>query len=83
MMQGTVSARLDAEVEARRLEPDPAQREAARRLDDLADALRMRRPGGILRLRLRLRLRSRALAPRGLYLWGGVGRGKTLLMDLF
>ncbi len=76
-MQGTVSARLDAEVQARRLERDPAQREAARRLDELAEALRMRRTGGILRPR------SHAPAPRGLYLWGGVGRGKTLLMDLF
>jgi cell division protein ZapE len=77
MMQGSVSARLEAEVGARRLEPDATQRDAARRLDGLADALRMPRPGGLLRLR------SRAPAPRGLYLWGGVGRGKTLLMDLF
>ncbi len=76
-MQGTVSARLEAEVGARRLEPDATQRDAARRLDHLADALRMPRPGGLLRLR------SRTPAPRGLYLWGGVGRGKTLLMDLF
>jgi cell division protein ZapE len=77
MMGQTVSARLDAEVEARRLESDPAQREAARRLDALGAALQANRPRGFLRLH------SRKSAPRGLYLWGGVGRGKTLLMDLF
>jgi len=76
-MGQTVSARLDAEVEARRLESDPSQREAARRLDALAAALQADRPRGFLRLH------SRKSAPRGLYLWGGVGRGKTLLMDLF
>jgi len=77
MMRQTVSARLDAEVEARRLESDPAQRDAARRLDALAAALEAERPSRFLRLT------SRTRPPRGLYLWGGVGRGKTLLMDLF
>jgi cell division protein ZapE len=76
-MRQTVSARLDAEVQAHRLESDPAQREAARRLDALGAALETERP------RRFLRLQSRTRPPRGLYLWGGVGRGKTLLMDLF
>lgn len=82
----TVTARLNAEVAARRLQPDPAQSAAALRLDALSDALR-RQP---LNLGEKLLSAIPWLAgdaaqapPRGLYLWGGVGRGKTLLMDLF
>ncbi len=51
--------------------PDPAQAEAVERLDALARQLSASRGwfGG-----------SR---PRGLYIWGAVGRGKSMLMDLF
>ena len=27
--------------------------------------------------------RAKVIAPKGLYIWGGVGRGKSMLMDLF
>jgi cell division protein ZapE len=90
----SVEARLEAEVAARRLDPDTAQRGAAERLDALAAALAAAEHGVGARLRAALpgwahrtllppRRRSDGAALRGLYLWGGVGRGKTLLMDWF
>ena len=64
------------------LEFDAGQKEAAARLDALRAALaQSASSGGKWRARL-LRQLPKA-APRGIYLWGGVGRGKTLLMDLF
>lgn len=71
-------AALDALIEAGTLTPDPAQRAAAEALTRLDVALRRYRPadrGGLFR--------KAATAPRGIYLWGGVGAGKSLLMDLF
>jgi cell division protein ZapE len=53
---------------------DPVQAEAAERLDDLARRLADPPKGGWF---------SKPEPVRGLYLWGGVGRGKSMLMDLF
>jgi cell division protein ZapE len=69
--------RYAALVEAGALADDPAQRSAAARLQALSVAL-----AALERPRLPL-FRARRPAPRGLYLWGGVGRGKSLLMDIF
>ncbi|HEX9207140.1 MAG TPA: cell division protein ZapE [Steroidobacteraceae bacterium] len=66
---------------------DAAQQRAIARLDDLARRLRRRSAGRASALaRLLGQWRGQAHGPqveRGLYLWGGVGRGKTFLMDLF
>src|SRR5690606_34533458 len=64
-------------------EDDPAQRGALAELDRIHAALRdAPAPGGLAGLFGRLAGRRQA-APKGLYLWGGVGRGKTFLVDLF
>jgi cell division protein ZapE len=64
---------------------DPAQRVVVRRLTALTDALAARDARRVGRLQSWWRrLSDRPLQPvRGIYLWGGVGRGKTFLMDLF
>ncbi len=76
------SAAYAAGVAAGRWQDDPAQRAALVELDRLFDALlaaaRAPRPW-LARL---LPGRSPPPAPRGLYLWGAVGRGKTFLTEL-
>jgi cell division protein ZapE len=64
------------------LEPDDAQALAAERLDRLYHALLHYRPERRSRL-ARLLAGGGGPPPRGLYLWGPVGRGKSMLMDLF
>ena len=75
-----VIARYDALVAAGELRPDPDQRRTAERLDRLAQELAepVRRTGVLGRM-----LGRKPVPPRGLYMWGGVGRGKSMLMDLF
>ncbi len=60
---------------------DPAQQHSAALLDDLSECLVAAKPGRWWQ-RLFSRRRQRS-AITGLYFWGGVGRGKTMLMDLF
>ena len=80
MTTSSVLAAYDALVAADELRPDPEQAAAARRLDALAQELEAvpRRGSTLWRL-----LRARPAVPRGVYLWGDVGRGKSMLMDLF
>ncbi|MFN7183073.1 MAG: cell division protein ZapE [Thermomonas haemolytica] len=61
---------------------DPAQQPALRALDRIQRELLAATPAPGLLSRL-LGNGPRAGHVRGLYLWGGVGRGKTFLIDLF
>ena len=72
-------------VLGRGLVADPGQRAVIARLAALADELASQPPPTRLRRALaRVLPRRFALrAPRGIYLWGSVGRGKTWLLDLF
>jgi cell division protein ZapE len=82
----TVAARYDALVARQQIVSDPAQRQAIERLDALrTELIEHPRRYGFWRRRLMRRWPNRAalMPPRGVYLWGGVGRGKTLIMDLF
>ncbi len=67
--------------------PDPAQRAVAGRLDHLVLQLGERRlaskRSALGWLFARRKPEAAGAELRGLYIWGGVGRGKTMLMDLF
>ncbi len=76
----TLLAQYDALVAAGELRPDPEQRAAAERLDQLQRELEATPPRGSLLWRITGR---KPPSPRGVYMWGAVGRGKSMLMDLF
>lgn len=67
-----------------RLEDDPAQRSCVARLEQLALALAAYQlPAQRGFLDRFFGLGHTSPPPRGVYIWGAVGRGKTMLMDLF
>lgn len=68
---------------AEELREDQAQYDVAVRLDRLASELGAGNGLSERGLFARLFGKAPSTAPRGLYLWGGVGRGKSMLMDLF
>jgi cell division protein ZapE len=81
----TPKQRYNAAIERGELLPDPAQAELVDRTQELYETLTRdsAKPRNILD-GLRGIIRDRNSAPiKGLYIWGGVGRGKTLLVNDF
>ncbi len=76
-----MAAILD-EYERRRdsgtIRPDAAQRPVIAKLDALAEQLKNTAPSGLF-----AKLKKPPPPPKGLYIHGEVGRGKTMVMDLF
>lgn len=76
--------RYRSDVASGHLLPDPAQERVIQRLDGLCDRLIASHPSEGLGTRLLTTIRRKRWPEvSGLYLWGGVGRGKTYLMDCF
>jgi cell division protein ZapE len=70
-----VLSAYEALIAAGELRPDPEQAAAAARLDALATELEHPKTSGFFR--------KKVIPARGIYMWGDVGRGKSMLMDLF
>jgi cell division protein ZapE len=71
---------FNAALAERGIEADPAQLIAARRLQTFYDGLLAFKAARRGKLR---KLLARPELPRGVWFWGGVGRGKSFLMDCF
>lgn len=80
-MRMTLTEIYDGRVAAGQLRPDPAQHAVLPKLEALRHWLETnanRRVGLFAGL-----FAKPVTPPNGLYLWGGVGRGKSMVMDLF
>jgi cell division protein ZapE len=76
-------ARYEALISAGSIEPDAAQRQVANAFGDLEQRLSQYRPPRKQGLLGRLFADKNEAPPCGFYIHGEVGRGKTMLMDLF
>jgi cell division protein ZapE len=79
-----LQARYAAALGRKSFHPDPTQTAAIRALQAIGRELAARKSPGRILPGIRQRFLGRPQGPvRGAYLWGGVGRGKTFVMDLF
>ena len=83
---GLLANTIAAGVRAGALKHDPAQSETIAVLDDLLKALARPQPANKKSALGWMFARNPTPvvgAPRGAYIWGGVGRGKSMVMDMF
>ena len=73
-MPGPFRAAYEQRLREGVIQPDPAQSAAVTALERVERELAAAKPGGFFR---------KPESVRGVYLWGPVGRGKSLVMDLF
>ncbi|WP_158809944.1 cell division protein ZapE [Beijerinckia sp. L45] len=83
-MQLSIRSQYDAEVRVGHIDRDAAQEAIVQRLDALNQALAGYQPARkSAALGWLFGAKPESGAPKGLYIWGGVGRGKSMLMDMF
>lgn len=75
---GRITLAYQSLIAAEGLTDDPAQRAVLPEFDRIAQGFRIQAPTGLKGL-----FSKKPDPIKGLYLWGGVGRGKSMLMDLF
>jgi cell division protein ZapE len=81
-MTESLLARYRSMVDEGGIASDPAQALAVEKLQILSNRLASYAPPAKTDI-FSFFTRKRGAVPRGLYLYGGVGRGKTMLMDMF
>ncbi len=81
-MAETLQERYRRMIAEEELASDPAQALAVEKLQMLTNRLSRYAPPAKTDI-LSYFTRKRGAVPRGLYIFGGVGRGKTMLMDMF
>ncbi|MEP4151663.1 MAG: cell division protein ZapE, partial [Lentilitoribacter sp.] len=81
----TVSASYELLVKADEVQPDPAQKTIIKSLDQVLDYIRNRRVASKSNALgwLFAKRQKKDTPTKGLYIHGSVGRGKTMLMDMF
>ncbi|MRG71264.1 cell division protein ZapE [Alphaproteobacteria bacterium HT1-32] len=76
--------RYQALLDSGEIQPDSGQKAAVLAFQKMHDALNGYVPAtGQSSWKAWFDRRKQQTAPKGLYLWGGVGRGKSMLMDMF